>query len=159
MTHPRFSVERQIALMSNEQFIADVYWWAEHLPGPPTPWLDGLKRLLTEAADRLAVPPEGVRPPQQIDLPEEAAKVLRENLWELYGGQAAEGAQGWRAYVQHKGGCRGIYKPEHVCGLSGYNPMIDPRCPGCFEPQTRVGCTCGLDALLLADPPAREETP
>lgn len=21
--------------------------------------------------------------------------------------------------------------PEHVCGLQGYNPMIDPPCPGC----------------------------
>jgi hypothetical protein len=21
--------------------------------------------------------------------------------------------------------------PAHVCGLQGYNPMIDPRCPGC----------------------------
>ena len=21
--------------------------------------------------------------------------------------------------------------PEHVCGLTGYNPMIDPPCPGC----------------------------
>ena len=21
--------------------------------------------------------------------------------------------------------------PQHVCGLTGYNPMIDPRCPGC----------------------------
>lgn len=22
-------------------------------------------------------------------------------------------------------------KAEHVCGLTGYNPMIDERCPGC----------------------------
>ena len=26
-------------------------------------------------------------------------------------------------------------KPEHVCGLTGYNPMIDERCPGCAERQ------------------------
>lgn len=26
---------------------------------------------------------------------------------------------------------------EHVCGLSGYNPMIDPPCPACAE-HTRV---------------------
>ena len=24
-------------------------------------------------------------------------------------------------------------KPDHVCGLTGYNPMIDPECPGCVE--------------------------
>ena len=24
-------------------------------------------------------------------------------------------------------------EPQHVCGLQGYNPMIDPPCPGCEE--------------------------
>lgn len=24
-------------------------------------------------------------------------------------------------------------KPQHVCGLSGYNPVIDPPCPACLE--------------------------
>lgn len=26
-----------------------------------------------------------------------------------------------------------IKSPEHVCGLQGYNPMIDPPCPGCED--------------------------
>jgi len=150
--------------MSNEQFIADVYWWAEHLPGPPTPWLDGLKRLLTEAADRLAVPPEGVRPPQQIDLPEEAAKVLRENLWELYGGQAAEGAQGWQ--------------PIATAPKDGTNFLAVSYASSVFLAHWANGvvdsCSydndCGYSSRFAthwmplpeppkADPPAREETP
>lgn len=38
---------------------------------------------------------------------------------------------------------------SHVCGLQGYNGMIDPPCPGCSEqPVIRAAvCTCGLDAL------------
>jgi hypothetical protein len=29
-------------------------------------------------------------------------------------------------------------KPEHVCGLTGYNGMIDPPCPGCVERNMRA---------------------
>ena len=48
---------------------------------------------------------------------------------------AAEGAQGWRAYVQHKADCESRLSTSELRGF----------------------CTCGLDKLL-ADPPAREET-
>lgn len=29
-------------------------------------------------------------------------------------------------------------KPEHVCGLQGYNGMIDPPCPGCQARDARL---------------------
>lgn len=50
-------------------------------------------------------------------------------------------------YMKHQHGCRSIWEPEHVCGLTGYNRMIDPPCPGCVGPQRIVGCTCGLSAI------------
>jgi hypothetical protein len=31
----------------------------------------------------------------------------------------------------HQRSCRAIEGPSHVCGLSGYNGMIDPPCPQC----------------------------
>ena len=27
--------------------------------------------------------------------------------------------------------------PQHVCHLTGYNPMIDPRCPGCAAKEAK----------------------
>jgi hypothetical protein len=49
---------------------------------------------------------------------------------------------------------------QHVCGLSGYNPMLgDAPCPGCAQklPLMRPAiCTCGLDALL-ALPEGRDQ--
>jgi hypothetical protein len=33
---------------------------------------------------------------------------------------------------------------RHVCGLSGYNGMIDPPCPGCEERNRQLPCVeCG----------------
>ena len=28
---------------------------------------------------------------------------------------------------------------DHVCGLMGYNPMIDPPCPGCERVRNALG--------------------
>lgn len=40
----------------------------------------------------------------------------------------------------------------HVCGLMGYNPFIDPECPGCADSRNHnyraPHCTCGLAALI-----------
>ena len=72
--------------------------------------------------------------------------------------------QALRPYVRHVGTCEiWLYPPdaqlavsEHVCGLMGYNPMIDPPCPGCLDRckdiYRRPECTCGLAALLGATP-------
>lgn len=38
--------------------------------------------------------------------------------------------------IQHT--ARKMTEPEHVCGLTGYNPMIDPPCPACeYDRKTR----------------------
>lgn len=66
----RFGNERAIALMTDEQFIADLRWWAEQASG--TPWHDGLRLLLNEAADRLA----GSAPPSAAKLADVIARAF-----------------------------------------------------------------------------------
>lgn len=40
--------------------------------------------------------------------------------------------QAWTTHVlRHPDLLIPVPPPGHVCGLSGYNPMIDPPCPGC----------------------------
>lgn len=56
-----------------------------------------------------------------------------------------------RRYIKRVNGTIG-HLWEHVCGLQGWNPMIDPACPGCEQSSDdhQPTCTCGLsDALAL----------
>jgi len=115
--------------------------------------------MINEVLSLLAVPPEGVRPRElstdaalwlsdlayewalKVDRGETTLSYALRTVAVLSYERAAEGAQGWRAYVQHKDGCDAW-----------------PRFDSHFTGASHVGkCTCGL-AELLADPPAREET-
>jgi len=112
--------------------------------------VDGAAILIQElrgvGLEILAVPPEGARAedflrsrvdPSKCHADVRAytyAEVLE--VMEAFARQTApEGAQGWRAYVQHKPDCESRLSTNELRGF----------------------CTCGLDTLL-ADPPAREET-
>lgn len=38
-----------------------------------------------------------------------------------------------KPYLKHMINHKVNYVSSHVCGLAGYNPMIDKPCPGCEE--------------------------
>ena len=55
-------------------------------------------------------------------------------------------AQKWADYIQSIFGARlaalrrgEATPPDHVCGLQGYNGMVDPPCPGCEANRKRRG--------------------
>jgi hypothetical protein len=41
--------------------------------------------------------------------------------------QDCDQCEHWEGY----GEVASVDSPKHVCGLTGYNPMIDPPCPAC----------------------------